>query len=168
MLLCPLAQSITAKRKRIFSQWEMICLDDVGVDARRVDQRDVAIRVELERCEALRRPVGLSTAGRHSRRRPALWVIVAALGQRIGAVRGPRIAGRADVAHEDAKGRTVRALIGLALFQVDEREPLAVEVGGALVDDEIVEVFAKRGARQLCARPSDGERVERRGAALDQ
>ena len=51
--VAPFWQSITAKRNRMFSQWVMICERDVLVDVRRIDERHVAIGIELERGETL-------------------------------------------------------------------------------------------------------------------
>ena len=87
MLLCPLSLSMTAKRKRMLlavrrrSPWRCRSIDD-----RRIDERDVAIRVELERREALvdRAAAGgsaVEVVDAEGRR------IVGAAGQQRGAVR---------------------------------------------------------------------------------
>ena len=80
----PFGQSTTAKRKRSRSQCAMTFLIDVDRDGTgRVDQRHVAIRIELQRGETLRLGARRNVPCLRSRRRPASRRTVDAVGGKL-------------------------------------------------------------------------------------
>ncbi len=135
-------------------------LRDVGADVGCVDERHVAVGVELRAPRGPARSCGCRRSGRRSRRR------------RAASGRPPRplsgwspSAGRASFATPTGLTRTTKrralgALVGVTLLLVDERQALPVVVRRRLVGDEVVELLDQTGSRQRTSDRREG--VERR------